>query len=114
RAHTARRGCALMRTPVFAANWKMHKNGLEAVAWVREFETATRGLKADAAEIIIAPPFTAIAGAVEATRGSRIAVGGQNLHFERQGAFTGEVSASMLRDAGALFVIVGHSERRRL
>jgi triosephosphate isomerase len=102
-----------MRTPVFAGNWKMHKNALEAVAWVREFAAATRALKANA-EVVIAPPFTAIAAAAEASRGSRIAVAGQNLHFERQGAFTGEVSASMLKDAGAHFVIVGHSERRRL
>lgn len=103
-----------MRTPVFAANWKMHKSGLDAVAWVREFASATKDLRADAAEVIIAPPFTAIAAAVEATRGSDIAVAGQNLYFERQGAFTGEVSAGMLKDAGADFVIVGHSERRRL
>lgn len=103
-----------MRTPVFAANWKMHKSGLEAVAWVREFVAATKELRSDAAEVIIAPPFTAIAAAVEATHSSDIAVAGQNLHFERQGAFTGEVSAGMLRDAGADFVIVGHSERRRL
>jgi triosephosphate isomerase len=91
----------------------MHKNALEAVAWVREFAAATRALKANA-EVVIAPPFTAIAAAAEASRGSRIVVAGQNLHFERQGAFTGEVSASMLKDAGAHFVIVGHSERRRL
>ena len=103
-----------MRTPVFAANWKMHKNGLDAVAWIREFTAAIKGLKRDAAEVIIAPPFTAIAAAAEATRGSSVAVAGQNLHFERQGAFTGEVSASMLKDAGADFVIVGHSERRQL
>ena len=103
-----------MRIPVFAANWKMNKNGLEAVAWVREFATATRNLKGSAAEIVIAPPFTAIAATVEATRGSSLAVAGQDLYFEREGAFTGEVSASMLKHAGAHFVIVGHSERRRL
>jgi triosephosphate isomerase len=103
-----------MRTPLFAANWKMHKTGLEAVAWVREFATATRNLKSYAAEIVIAPPFTAIAATVEATRGSSLAVAGQDLYFEREGAFTGEVSAGMLKDAGAHFVIVGHSERRRL
>ena len=103
-----------MRIPVFAANWKMHKNGLEAVAWVREFSVAMKDIRPDAAEVIIAPPFTAIIAAVEATRGSDIAVAGQNLYFERQGAFTGEVSAAMLKDAGADFVIVGHSERRRL
>jgi len=102
-----------MRTPLFAANWKMHKSGLQAVAWVREFAAATKGQEIDA-DVVIAPPFTAIAAAVEATGGSRIEVAGQDCHFERQGAFTGEVSASMLKDAGANFVIIGHSERRRL
>jgi triosephosphate isomerase len=103
-----------MRIPVFAANWKMHKNGLETVAWIREFAVLTKALSADAADVIIAPPFTAIAAAAEATHGSTVGVAGQDLYFERQGAFTGEVSASMLKDAGALFVIIGHSERRRL
>ena len=102
-----------MRTPFFAANWKMHKSGLQAVAWVREFAAATKGQESDA-EIVIAPPFTAIAATVEATRGSRIEVAGQDCHFEKQGAFTGEVSAAMLKEAGANFVIIGHSERRRL
>lgn len=103
-----------MRTPVFAANWKMHKSGLDAVAWIREFAVLTHTLRSDAAEIVIAPPFTAIAAAVEATHGSGLAVAGQNLYFERHGAFTGEVSATMLKSAGADFVIIGHSERRRL
>jgi len=92
----------------------MHKNGLDAVAWIREFAVLTHALRSDAAEIVIAPPFTAIAAAVEAARGSGLAVAGQDLYFERQGAFTGEVSAAMLKDAGADFVIIGHSERRRL
>ncbi len=103
-----------MRTPVFAANWKMHKSGLDAVAWVREFEALTKDLGAEAVDVIVAPPFTAIAAAVEASHGSGIAIAGQNLHFERQGAFTGEVSAEMLKAAGAEFVIIGHSERRQL
>ncbi|HQX82676.1 MAG TPA: triose-phosphate isomerase [Vicinamibacterales bacterium] len=103
-----------MRIPVFAANWKMNKSGLEAVAWVREFALLTRELSADAAEVVIAPPFTAIAAAAEAVHGSHHTVAGQNLHFEREGAFTGEVSAGMLKAAGALSVIIGHSERRRL
>jgi triosephosphate isomerase len=103
-----------MRIPVFAANWKMHKSGLEAVAWIREFAALTRARRAGVVEVVIAPPFTAIAAAAEASRGANIAVAGQNLYFERQGAFTGEISASMLRDAGAVYVIVGHSERRRL
>jgi triosephosphate isomerase len=92
----------------------MHKSGLEAVAWVREFATLTKELNAGAAEVIIAAPFTAISSASEAAHGSTVAVAGQNLYFEREGAFTGEVSASMLKEAGADFVIVGHSERRRL
>lgn len=103
-----------MRIPVFVANWKMNKSGLEAVAWVREFALLTRELSADAAEVVIAPPFTAIATAVEAVHGSHLTVAGQNLHFEREGAFTGEVSAGMLKAAGALSVIIGHSERRRM
>ncbi len=103
-----------MRIPVFAANWKMHKSGLEAVAWVREFALLTRELSADAAEVVIAPPFTAIATAAEAVRGSHLTVAGQDLYFEREGAFTGEVSGAMLKAAGALSVIIGHSERRRL
>ena len=103
-----------MRTPVFAANWKMHKSGLDAVAWIREFEALTKDIRTKAAEIIVAPPFTAIAAAMKAARRSEIAIAGQNLHFERQGAFTGEVSAEMLKAAGADFVIIGHSERRRM
>lgn len=92
----------------------MHKSGLDAVAWVREFAMLTKNSDADVAEVIVAPPFTAITAAVEACHGSNVAVAGQNLYFEREGAFTGEVSASMLKQAGASHVIIGHSERRRL
>lgn len=102
------------RTPVFAANWKMHKTVLETVAWIREFAALSKTLSADAAEVIIAPPFTAIAAAAETARTAPVSVAGQDLYFERQGAFTGEVSGAMLKDAGADFVIIGHSERRRL
>jgi triosephosphate isomerase len=107
-----------MRIPVFAANWKMNKTGLDAVAWVREFaalsKEAALSPKGGGTEVIIAPPFTAIAAAVEATRGSTVAVAGQTMHYERSGAFTGEISAEMLKEAGADFVIIGHSERRQL
>ena len=65
-------------------------------------------------EIVIAPPFTALHAVAEAAHGSNIGVAGQNLHWEREGAFTGEVSAAMVKDAGAEYVIAGHSERRRL
>ena len=101
-----------MRTPLFAANWKMHKNGLQAVSWVREFAAATKHHESNA-DVVIAPPFTAIAAAVEATRGSRIEVAGQDCHFERQGAYTGEGRASRLTDAGAKFVIFWHCEGGR-
>ncbi len=101
-----------MRKPLFVANWKMHKSGHDAVVFVRELGALARNL--GAVEIVIAPPFTAIAAAAEAARSTLIGVAAQDLYFERQGAFTGEVSAAMIKDAGATYVIVGHSERRRL
>jgi triosephosphate isomerase len=101
-----------MRTPVFAANWKMYKTVRDAVAFVREFGAMAKTV--DRAELIIAPPFTALAAAAEAARNTNIDIAAQDLYFEREGAFTGEVSATMVRDAGATHAIVGHSERRRL
>jgi triosephosphate isomerase len=101
-----------MRTPLLAANWKMHKTVLESVGFVRELGRLIKGLAA--AEVVVAPPFTALAPTVEAARSTPIAIAAQNLYFERDGAFTGEVSAAMIKDAGADFVIIGHSERRRL
>src|SRR5918997_6289368 len=65
-------------------------------------------------DVVVAPPFTALYAACDAARDSEIAVGAQNVHWERDGAFTGEVSATMIREAGAEYVIVGHSERRTL
>jgi triosephosphate isomerase len=101
-----------MRLPFIAANWKMHKTVHEAVVFVKEF----RGMVKDIVdvEIVVAPPFTALHAVAEAARNSNIGVSGQNLYWEREGAFTGEVSGHMLQEAGAEFVIVGHSERRRL
>ena len=101
-----------MRIPVFAANWKMHKTVLEAVAFVREFSALTKDI--DDVELIVAPPFTALAAAAEAARSTEVEIAAQDVYFEREGAFTGEVSAAMIRDAGATHVLVGHSERRRL
>ena len=104
-----------MRIPVLAANWKMHKTQNDARAFIREF--APLVAKLSNVEVVIAPPFTGITAAIDALKemkGSKIAIAGQNLYFERQGAFTGEVSAEMLKDAGASHVIIGHSERRRL
>ena len=101
-----------MRIPVFAANWKMHKTVQEATSFVREFSALVKNLTQ--VELILAPPFTALAPAAEIARNTTIDIAAQDLYFEREGAFTGEISAVMIRDAGASHVIVGHSERRRL
>ena len=99
-----------MRTPLAAANWKMFKTIAEAVAYLREFTPLIAGI--DDVEVVVAPPFTAVSAAAEAARGSRIGIAGQDLYWEAEGAFTGEVSAGMLREAGARYVVIGHSERR--
>lgn len=100
-----------MSVPILIANWKMYKTGEEAAAFIAYL--CGRGLPADK-RILIAPPFTALEAACLAAQGSGLEVGGQNLYPEEGGAFTGEVSPGMLRAAGASFVILGHSERRRL
>jgi triosephosphate isomerase (TIM) len=101
-----------MRTPLIAGNWKMYKTVAEAVAFTGEL----RLLVQDEAgvEVVVAPPFTAVYAVAQAAAGSPIAVAGQDVYWEREGAYTGEVSAGMLREAGATYAIVGHSERRRL
>ncbi len=101
-----------MRTPVLAANWKMHKTITEAVAFTETFLPLVSD--ADHAEIVLAPPFTALAAVAAACHGSNVATAGQDVHWEGQGAFTGEVSVAMLAEAGASHAIVGHSERRQL
>jgi triosephosphate isomerase len=101
-----------MRTPLIAGNFKMYKTVAETLSYVGQL----RGLARDvpSVEIVIAPPFTAVAAAAEAVKGSAISIAAQNMHWDREGAFTGEVSAGMVREAGATFVIIGHSERRTL
>jgi triosephosphate isomerase len=100
------------RKPVMAGNWKMFKTGTEAAAMLRELRPKISMIHD--VEIVVCPPFTALAAAAQAISGSNIALGGQNLHWEVQGAFTGEVSAQMLDEAGCRWVIIGHSERRQL
>jgi len=102
-----------VRIPLIAGNWKMNKTASEAAAFVREL--VQRKLPASAVEIVIAPPFTAL-DSVRQTLGSGSSIGlaGQNLHWEDHGAYTGEVSAPMLKDLGCRYVILGHSERRAL
>jgi triosephosphate isomerase (TIM) len=101
-----------MRTPFIAANWKMFKTVHEGVVFVKELRLLAKDVTD--VEIVVAPPFTAVHAVAEAARNSPIGVAGQNLHWEREGAFTGEVSAAMLQEAGAEYVLIGHSERRRL
>ena len=101
-----------MRTPFVAGNWKMYKTVADTVKYVKEF----RGLVKDLGnvEIVLAPPFTALHAAAEAARNSNVGIAAQDVHWEREGAFTGEISVAMVREAGAEYVIIGHSERRTL
>jgi len=101
-----------MRTPLIAGNWKMFKTVHEAVGFVKELRPLVKDV-ADV-EIVVGPPFTAIHAVAEAARNSNVGVAAQDMHWEREGAFTGEVSAAMIAEAGAEYVIIGHSERRRL
>jgi len=101
-----------MRIPFIAGNWKMYKTVSEAVVFVKELRTAVKDV--DRVEIVLAPAFTAVHAVAEAARNTNLGVAAQDLYWEREGAFTGEVSAEMVKEAGAEYAIVGHSERRRL
>jgi triosephosphate isomerase (TIM) len=101
-----------MRIPFIAGNWKMFKTVHEAVVFVKELKRVVKDVTD--VEIVVAPPFTAVHAVAEAARNSNIGVAAQDLYWEREGAFTGEVSPGMIAEAGALYAIVGHSERRRL
>ncbi len=102
----------MVRTPLIAANWKMHKNVAEAGTFIGLFSPAVAGL--DGVEIVLCPPFTALATVGRGLLGTSLALGAQNMYKEEQGAFTGEVSPGMLRDLGVKYVILGHSERRAI
>ena len=100
-----------MRTPVIAGNWKMYKTARQAAESIRSLAsliTVVHGV-----EVVICPPFTALAAAVEAAKGSSVAIGAQDCHWEKEGAFTGEVAVPMIADLGCSHCIVGHSERRQ-
>ena len=100
-----------MRRPVIAGNWKMYKTCPETRAFFEAFLPLVAATTH--CDIVVAPPFTALAAAAESARGSAVGIAAQNLHWEREGAFTGEISARMLVDAGCSGVIIGHSERRQ-
>ena len=101
-----------MRTPLIAGNFKMFKTAAETVAYVNELRVLVSNVRG--VDVAIAPPFTSLAAAAESAKGSGIAIAAQNMHWEREGAFTGEISAAMIRGTGAIHVIIGHSERRTL
>ncbi len=99
-----------MRKAVIAGNWKMYKTQGEARAFMAAFLPMVAGVTH--CEIVVAPPFTALAAVAEACRGTKIKVAAQNMHWEKEGAFTGEISAGMITELGCQAVIIGHSERR--
>jgi triosephosphate isomerase len=94
-----------------AGNWKMYKTPAGTAAFFEKFRPLVE--KSAHCDVLICPPFVNIAAAVNAARGSAVAVGGQNLYWENEGAFTGEISGPMLKAAGCSHVIIGHSERRQ-
>ena len=101
-----------MRKYVIAGNWKMNKTPSEAKALVADILAAI-GEKPANVDVVICPPFVALDSAIDAAKDSYIGVGAQNLHWEKNGAYTGEIAADMLNDIGAKYVIIGHSERRQ-
>jgi triosephosphate isomerase len=100
------------RTPIVAANWKMHKTRPDAVEFLDAF--LPRAAELTGVELVVCPPSTALAAASERCAGTPVRVAGQNMHQEAEGAFTGEISAAMVLEAGAWGTILGHSERRQL
>ncbi|MBE6904031.1 MAG: triose-phosphate isomerase [Ruminococcaceae bacterium] len=99
-----------IRKAVIAGNWKMNKTPSEAKALIEELKPLAKDAPCD---VVICVPFTDIAVAVELCKGTNIKVGAQNCHFEEKGAFTGEISAQMLKECGVEYVVLGHSERRQ-
>src|SRR5438046_10183353 len=98
-----------MRKPVIAGNWKMFKTRAEACAFFDAFTPKVQDVAH--CDIVVAPPYTSLTAAAEFVDGTRIGLSAQDVHWEDQGAFTGEVSVRMLRDAGCSHTIIGHSER---
>lgn len=97
------------RKAVIAGNWKMNKTPAQAKALIEEMKPLVAGADCD---VVLCVPFVDIPAAVEAAAGSNIKIGAENIHFKESGAYTGEVSAEMLKEIGAEYVVIGHSERR--
>lgn len=101
----------MSRSLIIAGNWKMNHDQAAARAMIAELAPAVADV--DSIDIVLCPTFTTLTAALEAAAGSNIAIGAQNLHWAANGAYTGEISASMLQEVGAAYVIIGHSERRQ-
>ncbi len=100
-----------MRTKIVAGNWKMNKTASEAAALIAGIRREVA--EVSGVEVVVCPPFTDLKDAAAACAGSNVALGAQNVHWKASGAFTGEISAAMLKDLGVTHVIIGHSERRQ-
>lgn len=101
------------KKPFIAGNWKLHKTNTDALVLVRAIMEEVKDISAGDAEIVVMPPFTALSPVAGVLKSSGIQLGAQNLYWEDDGAFTGEISGPMLKDAGCRFVVAGHSERRQ-
>lgn len=100
-----------MRKPIIAGNWKMHNTINESVKLMSALAPLVKSVKD--IDVVVCPPFTALAVLTSTFRGKNMQVGAQNVHWEAKGAFTGEISAAMLSEIGVKYVIIGHSERRQ-
>ncbi len=99
------------RRPIIAGNWKMYKTGAEGAALAKDLVAQVAGVTRP--EIVVCPTFTSLFPVGQAIAGSNVQLGAQNVHWEKEGAFTGEISAAMLRDLGVKYAVIGHSERRQ-
>lgn len=99
-----------MRKPIIAGNWKMNKTISEAASLIEQLKPMIKGASCD---VVVCPTFLSLPLVVELCKGTEIKVGAQNMHFEDEGAFTGEISPKMLKELGVEYVIIGHSERRQ-
>jgi len=101
------------RKPIIAGNWKMYKTAAEALALVNELNKQLVGIRESDVEVVVCPPFTALYAVSTMLQGSTVKLGAQNIHWEKEGAFTGEISGLMLKESAVHYAIIGHSERRQ-